>query len=65
MLTVIPDLLLRVMISWSPILPGAGAQIISILPFNQTVTIQVSAEPITLGFAAARFIFVERMASQV
>jgi len=42
------------------ILPGAQAQVVSVLPFNQTVTIQVSAEPITLGFAAAQFVFVER-----
>ena len=41
------------------ILPGAPARVLSVLPFNQTVTIQLSAGPITLGFAAAHFIFVE------
>ena len=42
------------------ILPGAEARVESILAFNQTVTIQIGAEPITLGYAAAQFIFVER-----
>ena len=42
------------------ILPGTKAQVVSILPFNQTVTIQISTESTTLGFAAAHFIFVER-----
>lgn len=42
------------------ILPGAEVQILDILPFNQTVTVQVDDIPVTLGFAAARYIFAER-----
>lgn len=42
------------------ILPGSNAQVLNVLPFNQTLTIQVDAKPVTLGFPAARFIFVER-----
>jgi DtxR family Mn-dependent transcriptional regulator len=41
------------------ILPGSHALVLNILPFNQTVTIQVGARPVTLGFPAARFIFAE------
>jgi len=42
------------------ILPAAQAQVLNILPFNQTLTLQVGAKPVTLGFQAARFIFVEK-----
>jgi len=42
------------------ILPGAAAQITSNLAFNQTVTVQISNQPITLGFHTARLIYVER-----
>jgi DtxR family Mn-dependent transcriptional regulator len=42
------------------ILPGAKAEVLNILPFNQTLTIRVGDKPVTLGFAAARFIFVEK-----
>jgi DtxR family Mn-dependent transcriptional regulator len=44
------------------ILPGVEVQVLDILPFNQTVTIQVDNAPITLGFAAAHYIFAERRA---
>jgi hypothetical protein len=30
------------------------------LDFNQTVTLDVQDKPVTLGFAAARYVFVER-----
>lgn len=42
------------------ILPGVEIQISSILPFNQTVTIETGEKAVTLGFATARFIFAER-----
>jgi DtxR family Mn-dependent transcriptional regulator len=42
------------------ILPGAQAQVLNILPFNQTLTLQVGDKPVTLGFQTARFIFVEK-----
>ena len=39
--------------------PGSKAQVVNILLFNQTLTIQVGNKTVTLGFPAARFIFVE------
>jgi DtxR family Mn-dependent transcriptional regulator len=42
------------------VLPGAKIQVQEILPFNQTLTIQVEGRPVTLGFQAARYIFAER-----
>ncbi len=42
------------------IAPGARAEIMEILPFNQTLSIQLSGKTITLGFQAARFIFAEK-----
>ncbi len=47
------------------IVPGAQIQIDNVLSFNQTVTIKVANKPITLGFAAARFIFAERAEDQL
>jgi DtxR family Mn-dependent transcriptional regulator len=45
------------------ILPGAEAQVTEVLPFNQTLTILVAGKPITLGFSAARYVFVEKRSS--
>ncbi len=45
------------------ILPGAEAEVLDVLPFNQTLTIAVGKQPVTLGFPAAQFIFAERTAS--
>lgn len=42
------------------VLPGSEVQVQEILPFNQTLTIQVEGRPVTLGFPAARYIFAER-----
>ncbi len=39
--------------------PGKQGKVIEILPFNQTITLQVDGQPVTLGNAAARYIFVE------
>ncbi len=41
------------------ILPGTRAGVTEILPFNQTITIEVGGQPVTLGNTAARYIFVE------
>ncbi len=43
------------------ILPNAKAEVVEILPFNQTLTIVVEKKPVTLGFPAARFIFAENL----
>lgn len=44
----------------SGILPAAHAQVLNVLPFNQTLTIQIGDQAVTLGFSTAGFIFVER-----
>ena len=41
------------------IIPGARAEVIEILPFNQTLTLAVGEKRVALGFQAARYIFVE------
>jgi DtxR family transcriptional regulator, Mn-dependent transcriptional regulator len=42
------------------VLPGTRAEIVEILPFNQTVTLKLEQGPlVTLGFGVARYIFVE------
>lgn len=41
------------------ILPGTRASVTEILPFNQTITIEVEGRPVTLGNVVACFIFVE------
>jgi DtxR family Mn-dependent transcriptional regulator len=43
------------------ILPGAQAEVTEALPFNQTLTIRVAGSACTLGFSAARYIFVEKL----
>ncbi len=39
--------------------PGQDAQVVEVLPFNQTLTLSVKNNPVTLGFSIARQIFVE------
>jgi len=46
------------------ILPGAEAQVLEILPFNQTLTVEIEGRQVTLGFPAARYIFAERHSSE-
>ena len=41
------------------ILPGVQAQVVEVLPFNQTVALQVGAHTVTLGFPAAQYIYAE------
>lgn len=38
---------------------GQAAVVEEVLPFNQTVTLRIEGQPVTLGFAAARYIFIE------
>ncbi len=45
------------------IMPGISARVVEILPFNQTVTIEVDDQPVTLGVVAARYLFVEKQSS--
>lgn len=42
------------------ITPGTRGTVTEILPFNQTITVEVEGQPVMLGNAAARYIFVER-----
>lgn len=42
------------------VVPGASAQVVDVLPFNQTLTINVANKPVTLGFPSAHFIFAEK-----
>jgi DtxR family transcriptional regulator, Mn-dependent transcriptional regulator len=41
------------------VVPSAEVEIGEILPFNQTVTVKVGEEQVTLGFQAARYIYAE------
>jgi DtxR family Mn-dependent transcriptional regulator len=41
------------------IMPGTRATVAEILPFNQTITVEVEGRPVTLGNAAARYVFAE------
>lgn len=41
------------------IVPGAPALVAKVLPFNQTLTLQVGDHLVSLGLAVARYIFVE------
>lgn len=40
--------------------PGAKVTLTEILPFNQTLTLRVDRKTVTLGFPAARLVFIER-----
>ena len=41
------------------VMPGRQATVVEVLDFNQTITLEVLEQPVTLGFAAARYVFVE------
>lgn len=41
--------------------PGARARVIDVLPFNQTMNLKVGRKNVTLGFSAAKYIFVEKI----
>ena len=42
------------------IVPGVDAVIAEVLPFNQTITLTVGKQKVTLGFPAAQYIFVDK-----
>ncbi|MEZ0397200.1 MAG: metal-dependent transcriptional regulator [Anaerolineales bacterium] len=44
----------------SGLLPGAALRVTEILPFNQTITVEVEGRAVTLGNAAAKYLFVEK-----
>jgi DtxR family Mn-dependent transcriptional regulator len=46
------------------VVPGSPARVVEVLPFNQTVTLEVNGQAVTLGFAAAQQVFAERLAPQ-
>jgi DtxR family Mn-dependent transcriptional regulator len=41
------------------ILPGVEVGIEEILPFNQTISLRINGQQVTLGFTSARYVFVE------
>ncbi len=43
------------------IMPGVHAKVSERLSFNQTITLRVKKQNVTLGFASAKYIFVERV----
>ena len=44
------------------VVPGTPVLVTDLLPFNQTLTINVANKPVTLGFPSAHFIFAEKAA---
>lgn len=44
------------------LMPDAEVIIREVLPFNQTVTLEIQGKIVTLGFASAQYLFVERRA---
>jgi Mn-dependent DtxR family transcriptional regulator len=43
------------------VVPGARAVVAEVLPFNQTIGLTVGKKSVAVGFAAARYIFVEKV----
>jgi len=43
------------------VMPGHTATVVEVLPFNQTITLHLDKGDVSLGFAAARYIFVETL----
>ncbi len=41
------------------LMPGAEVMIREVLPFNQTIALEIQEQVVTLGFASANYIFVE------
>ena len=44
------------------IIPGAKAEVIEVLPFNQTLSLQMGKRKVALGFPTAKYIYVEKAA---
>lgn len=53
-----PDLL--AFLEAHQVMPGNLAQINEILPFNETLTLHIEGQAVTLGYAVARYIFAEQ-----
>jgi DtxR family Mn-dependent transcriptional regulator len=43
------------------IVPGAQARVVEILPFNQTLSLNLGAHKVALGFLAAQYIYIEKV----
>lgn len=41
------------------LMPGAEVTVQEVLPFNQTISVQIEGKVVTLGFASAQYLFVE------
>jgi Fe2+ transport system protein FeoA len=41
------------------LVPGAEVIVREILPFNQTITLESDGQMVTLGYASARYVFVD------
>ncbi len=41
------------------IMPGVEVKVVEILPHNQTITLKVAKQTVVLGFASARYVYVE------
>jgi DtxR family transcriptional regulator, iron-dependent repressor len=41
------------------LMPGADVMVREVLPFNQTIALEIQGQVITLGFSSARYMFVE------
>lgn len=54
------DPLLLQFLENNAIAPGVRAEVVEVLPFNQTVTLKLGERNLALGFSAARHIFVEK-----
>jgi DtxR family Mn-dependent transcriptional regulator len=50
---------LMVFLETKGLMPGAEVTVRELLPFNQTVGIEIQGKSVTLGFASARYLFVE------
>ncbi len=53
-----PDLL--AFLEAHQVMPGKTALVTEVLPFNQTLTLHIQNQPVTLGFSTARYVFVEK-----
>jgi len=53
------DLDLLTFLESKGLMPGAEATVQEVLPFNQTITLTVKDQMVTLGFASGRYLFVE------
>jgi DtxR family Mn-dependent transcriptional regulator len=55
------DVQLLEFLETNAIAPGVRAEVVEVLPFNQTVALNLGDRRVTLGFAAASRIFVEKV----